>query len=522
MNEKPLERLNFFNGQRLQADDLRLEQDYHMRVRRWLNRSLYTSGIADGFEVHKVPNAPKVRVGPGLALDNFGREIISLEMQELVVPGTLDHEGKPTNAKRPVGLYLTVRYGESTTAGQDAVCAGPDRPASGGPSRVIAEPVFEWTADLPHEESGKVLLAFVGLGKGCREVSLIDLLVRPIAGPALVAKVRQYALEGAREIDQNNPAKIVFHVRGQQPTSITLFLRSESFPTYFYTELGGHTHGSSVQQGAGARTGPASAIDEHKHSGSTLRAESVGHSHGVTGFASKSPYSGTIPPSNIFDLVNAAASAILEYPPGSPPMIIKLPGAPDPMFDPATPPYMIRAITSVGTRGFDNPDGTPNQNVPQRENLAGLLGISVEGGGHGHPVSGDTGGPSSALLAVNRHYHSISATIDGAGVSSSSIDVRGRSGAPLRYVDDLHIDIDGRDVTAEVLVQIRSTRPTGEVWPSLGTGSAGDAIVSGGTGPIRLDYILALPEGEHVIKLIAPVKPARPNGGRIHFNLYIE
>ncbi len=40
MNEKPIERLQYYNGQRLEADDLKLEQEYHIRVRRWLNKSL--------------------------------------------------------------------------------------------------------------------------------------------------------------------------------------------------------------------------------------------------------------------------------------------------------------------------------------------------------------------------------------------------------------------------------------------------------------------------------------------------
>jgi len=42
MTEKVLERLNYYNGQRLEASDLKVEQEYHIRVRRWLNKSLPT------------------------------------------------------------------------------------------------------------------------------------------------------------------------------------------------------------------------------------------------------------------------------------------------------------------------------------------------------------------------------------------------------------------------------------------------------------------------------------------------
>ena len=52
MIEKPIDRLNYFNGQRLEATDFKTEQDYHIRVRRWLNKSLYSAGIARGLEVH--------------------------------------------------------------------------------------------------------------------------------------------------------------------------------------------------------------------------------------------------------------------------------------------------------------------------------------------------------------------------------------------------------------------------------------------------------------------------------------
>ena len=85
MSEKPLERLNYFNGQRLEAGDLRLEQEYHIRVRRWLNKSLYSAGIGRGLEVRAIPpdpvkqDPPRVGVSLGLAIDDDGREIILLE-----------------------------------------------------------------------------------------------------------------------------------------------------------------------------------------------------------------------------------------------------------------------------------------------------------------------------------------------------------------------------------------------------------------------------------------------------------
>ena len=101
MNEKPLERLNYFNGQRLQAADFKLEQDYHMRVRRWLNRSLYTPGIASGLEVYAMPSAPKVRVAGPRDRSPRARDHPARMVEVLAVPGTVAlGTSPPTRASR--------------------------------------------------------------------------------------------------------------------------------------------------------------------------------------------------------------------------------------------------------------------------------------------------------------------------------------------------------------------------------------------------------------------------------------
>src|SRR4029079_13330382 len=88
MSEQPIERMKYYNGQRLEADDLKLEQEYHIRVRRWLNKSLYSAGIAAGLEVKPdLGNLQQVIVGRGLALDQDGREIILLDEQAVQVMG---------------------------------------------------------------------------------------------------------------------------------------------------------------------------------------------------------------------------------------------------------------------------------------------------------------------------------------------------------------------------------------------------------------------------------------------------
>jgi hypothetical protein len=129
MTEKPLERLNYYNGQRLEASDLKLEQEYHIRVRRWLNKSLYSAGIARGLEVHaeiaidpsKKP-APVVVVSPGLALDAEGHEIILWEEERVVVVGDARHHAGSASEAEVDGLYLTIRYDEELTSLQQSGC----------------------------------------------------------------------------------------------------------------------------------------------------------------------------------------------------------------------------------------------------------------------------------------------------------------------------------------------------------------------------------------------------------------
>ena len=111
-----LERLNYFNGQRLTANDLRTEQGHHVGMRRVLNRSLYSAGIVVGLEVEKAPEDKKdptwkhkVIVRRGLAFDHLGREIFVPE-DVLVLVGP-DEELAKRRIPGKHTLQLLVREG---------------------------------------------------------------------------------------------------------------------------------------------------------------------------------------------------------------------------------------------------------------------------------------------------------------------------------------------------------------------------------------------------------------------------
>lgn len=498
MNEKPLERLNYYNGQRLQAADLKLEQDYHIRVRRWLNRSLYSAGIAEGLAVYAIKDQPRVRVTPGLAIDHLGREIILLEEAVIdVVDGF--HGGGP---------YLTIRYREEVSGTGEASCNSNghgERPAWSGPARILAEPVLELSTGVPNEASGRIPLAALRLTSKCDKIDAVDAGVRRYIGEGSANKVKQYALEGVRDIDGDNPGIILFHVRGRQPTSVTLFMQSQQFPTLHYTELGSHTHAMNVTLSGGDGA--------HSHELGSYTSESGGgHVHSLSPLIS---FASVTTEDFVTAAVRSASEALASidvngiYTRTEVPLGWGLVAAP-----------MTRYTVTV--LGNEQP---PFVLPPQAVNAS----FSVGGGSHAHNYGSSAAKREYTISADIRsqHTHSFSSrSNDLAGVSDTTAggNYTAKSGAPLTYVEGLEIEIDKHPVTVAALAQINAASAQG--WARIGTGLGGDTdlFAATGTGAIRIDFLVPLSEGAHTLKLsVSRLKlNGRRNGGRIHFNLYVE
>jgi hypothetical protein len=83
-------RLRYFDGQFLREQDFIDEQRYHVDRERRLARVAHTPGIVEGLAVTAVPNAPKVTIAPGTAIDGLGRLLVRgdagepLDLTELV------------------------------------------------------------------------------------------------------------------------------------------------------------------------------------------------------------------------------------------------------------------------------------------------------------------------------------------------------------------------------------------------------------------------------------------------------
>lgn len=72
--QKPFERLRFFNGRLLTAADFALEQNYFRGKLKLHNRALHGFGIVSGLKV--AVQSGKVVVSAGLALDCEGNELV--------------------------------------------------------------------------------------------------------------------------------------------------------------------------------------------------------------------------------------------------------------------------------------------------------------------------------------------------------------------------------------------------------------------------------------------------------------
>lgn len=100
-----LERIQFFNGERLFAADLQSLEAFN-REMRWLhNQSLHQAGVGSGFQVTGNVGDRQVTISPGYALDSCGREIVLTENQVLAIPPIADN-----GAGGPAFYDLTVSY----------------------------------------------------------------------------------------------------------------------------------------------------------------------------------------------------------------------------------------------------------------------------------------------------------------------------------------------------------------------------------------------------------------------------
>jgi hypothetical protein len=132
-----LERIRFFDRQRLLAPDLQTLESFNRQMR-WLhNRSLHQPGIGSGYAVSGKKGDREIVVTPGYAIDAEGREIILTSRHtEPVPPVSGGGDGKPAVYDLAVSYPSDADLKETET--REGACQ------SHGAVRRREEPVFCW------------------------------------------------------------------------------------------------------------------------------------------------------------------------------------------------------------------------------------------------------------------------------------------------------------------------------------------------------------------------------------------
>jgi hypothetical protein len=113
-----LQRVRYFTGQMLSADDFNTEQNYFREIHRRHNRYLHGWGVVSGLKV-SIDKGNVVQVSPGTAIDCIGNELLLCSTQELAAP------------RKAGEFYVVVEYRETEV---DPVPSAPDTGSNAEPA----------------------------------------------------------------------------------------------------------------------------------------------------------------------------------------------------------------------------------------------------------------------------------------------------------------------------------------------------------------------------------------------------
>jgi hypothetical protein len=506
-----VERLHYYNGRRLDAADLRVEQHYHVAMRRLLNRGLFTPGVVNGLEVSKV-DTTHVRVAPGLAIDPLGREIVVPDVPD--ADRTLAVPGQPPTRKLG-GYFLMVRYVEEPIPASEDPCA---EPATSQAARIRERAELVWTEDFPAHDlcdplkpslDCAIVLALVATTTAC-EIERIEIGVRQYAHPTHVSQVSAIALEGEKDIDKDNPKVLHFQIRGGSPNSVILHLWGGKFSSLHYTEMGSHSHSVS-----GTLDKVQVDLPQHQHDLSaavSAKATPQTHGHGTHGHGTGGAASHGHGAHDHNLWVNASNS--------------DLPLALAHTLFPTAPVTWTAVWPGWWFQRAGRPFNKPNAGGAQADDKwvvkssvdeTTLDSVSVEAGGdHTHGLTGNTALNAASKAPEHGHPFTGSISLAGASVGANGLPYQARSGPRYEYVDRMKVELDGVPITTEILARLPSA------WQSLGDGFATHQLIDEGTGPLDLIEIAnaagkTIDVGSHTLTF-----SVASGGGKVLYNLYVE
>jgi len=134
-----LERIQFFNGERLYASDLQALESFN-RDMRWLhNLCMHQAGVGSGFAVTGIVGDRQVVITPGYALDAQGEEIILTQQLTLPIPSVADN-----GSGGSVFYDLTVSYPQDSDLKPSETRVGICNCPPEGVVKLREQPVFCW------------------------------------------------------------------------------------------------------------------------------------------------------------------------------------------------------------------------------------------------------------------------------------------------------------------------------------------------------------------------------------------
>jgi hypothetical protein len=152
-----LDRIAFFPGELLTADDL-TTLDSNAEQLRWLhNRTMHNWGIAYGLNVQGARGATSVTVNPGFAVDSTGREIILSASMVVPIPAVPGGTGGSAAT-----YYLVANYvddaDETVVEQRSAAACG-----AGGAVRLSNDPAIVWKTTAQLKSGTDVVLGQVSI-----------------------------------------------------------------------------------------------------------------------------------------------------------------------------------------------------------------------------------------------------------------------------------------------------------------------------------------------------------------------
>lgn len=149
-----IERLRFFDGERLFASDLQGIDEFHRQMRQLHNASLHQPGIGNGFIVSGGKGDRQVTIGPGYAIDGKGQEIVHSSPLTLAVPPVAASPN--LDGKTSLFYYLTVSYPTAAAMEQNVAETRAGVCVPTGTVALREEPLFCWIP-LKKSDTGSYL-----------------------------------------------------------------------------------------------------------------------------------------------------------------------------------------------------------------------------------------------------------------------------------------------------------------------------------------------------------------------------